>query len=311
MNHSKTYRQEIEGGYLWSPKKERGGRRSQFYDNLRIAAPGERIISYAKGRIISVGQVSDFSFTAMKPAEFRGTGENWSQEGWLLPVSWFRAEKATPIGSIILGLQPLLPEKYSPFNKIGLGTQKAYLAEISEAAFEFVLLSAGFGKASEIDFPAANLYGDFIAGQENKMQYFLETDQTLSETERCQSILARRGQGLFRRNVASIETMCRITTVKTPSFLIASHIKPWRLCSSSFERLDGNNGLLLTPHVDLLFDRGYISFDNDGAVIFSEKIKESELMLLGLRRTPLAPPLAFSPKQIPYLDYHRASVFLG
>jgi hypothetical protein len=32
-------------------------------------------------------------------------------------------------------------------------------------------------------------------------------------------------------------------------FLVASHIKPWRLSDNS-ERLDGNNSLLLSPHVD-------------------------------------------------------------
>jgi len=54
---------------------------------------------------------------------------------------------------------------------------------------------------------------------------------------------------------------------KTPKTVsCSSHIKPWR-SSSNVERLDGSNGLMLAPHVDLLFDQGYISFENNGDVI--------------------------------------------
>ena len=37
VNHNQTASQEIGGQYLWSPKVERGGVRSQFYDNMREA----------------------------------------------------------------------------------------------------------------------------------------------------------------------------------------------------------------------------------------------------------------------------------
>ncbi len=69
-------------------------------------------------------------------------------------------------------------------------------------------------------------------------------------TEKRQIILARRGQGKFRERVSRIEHACRITGVNRPEHLIASHCKPWRDCESHDERLDGENGLLLTPTVD-------------------------------------------------------------
>ena len=50
--------------------------------------------------------------------------------------------------------------------------------------------------------------------------------------------------------------------------LIASHVQPWR-DSNNEERLDGENGLLLTPTVDHLFDKGFISFENTGQLIVS------------------------------------------
>ena len=72
-------------------------------------------------------------------------------------------------------------------------------------------------------------------------------------TKRAAVIQARRGQGLFRRRVEKREASCRVTHVNDPVYLRASHIKPWRK-STDKEKLDGNNGLMLSPHIDMLFD---------------------------------------------------------
>jgi putative restriction endonuclease len=45
VNHKQTARQEIEGQYLWSPKTQSNGARSQFYDNMREASPGDLVLS--------------------------------------------------------------------------------------------------------------------------------------------------------------------------------------------------------------------------------------------------------------------------
>src|SRR5580692_9606905 len=88
VNHKQTARQEIGGGYLWSPKKEANGARSQFYENMRLATPGDQVLSFADGSIRNVGVVQDFAVPAIKPSGFGSTGQNWSADGWLLPVSW-------------------------------------------------------------------------------------------------------------------------------------------------------------------------------------------------------------------------------
>jgi hypothetical protein len=72
-----------------------------------------------------------------------------------------------------------------------------------------------------------------------------------------------KGQGLFKDQVSKIETRCRLTGVENPVHLIASYCKPWR-DSNNEERLDGENGLLLRPSIDHLFDRGFIGFEDDG-----------------------------------------------
>ena len=145
VNHNQTARQEVEGGFLWSPKRESGGARSRFYDNMREAAPGDLVLSYSRQAVRFVGQVTDYAFTALKPPEFGSLGSYWEAEGWLLPVSWIPVEAPVSPKTLISTLGPMLPEKYSPIHRqTGAGNQKAYLAEVPPAVFQIVALAAEF-----------------------------------------------------------------------------------------------------------------------------------------------------------------------
>jgi hypothetical protein len=91
-------------------------------------------------------------------------------------------------------------------------------------------------------------------------------------TEREQLGAARMGQGTFRTALIAFWGTCPIVQVDHPELLRASHIKPWAK-SSDPERLDPFNGLLLSPNLDLLFDRGLISFEDDGTLLFSSSLR--------------------------------------
>lgn len=128
-------------------------------------------------------------------------------------------------------------------------------------------------------------------------------------TEKQSIVLARRGQGLFRQRVSSVERACRITKVSQPEYLRASHSKPWR-DSNNEERLNGENGLLLTPDVDLLFDRGFISFEDNGNVLVSPVADRTAMSRMGLTEALLGNVGAFSEGQKQFLQFHREGVFL-
>lgn len=121
-----------------------------------------------------------------------------------------------------------------------------------------------------------------------------------------QLVMARRGQGVFRSNVEQIETSCRITGLRVLRHLRASHIKPWRDSDDS-EKVDGYNGLMLSPHVDHLFDRGWIRFEDDGTFVPSQKLEEA--VLKSWRIEQPRDPVPFVPRQIDYLIYHREFMF--
>jgi hypothetical protein len=323
VNHKQTVRQEIAGQYLWSPKTKSNGAANVFYDNMRRARPGDIVLSYANQAIGHIGRVTEYAVTAPKPAEFGDTGTYWASEGWYLPVFWTRLNLPVRPKTLLDTLQRYLPRRYSPISpETGAGNQGVYLAHIDEAVFQTVVAGTSFdrdtlarGGTNSLTFQAVVEHLDDIVQQR------IANDRTLDETTRQSVIQARRGQGLFRRKVETIEPACRLTGITTPSLLIASHIKPWRMCSTSEERLDGMNGLMLTPDADLLFDRGFISFENTGEVLVSPLVDRDDLSRLGFQQLAWekygfgeAPIVwrsveGFAAKQCRYLDYHRKEVF--
>ena len=134
----------------------------------------------------------------------------------------------------------------------------------------------------------------------------IEQDQGLTITERQQLVDARIGQGKFRKDVISLHKKCIVTGIDLKVLLRASHIKPWKY-STNQERLDPANGLLLSSSIDVLFDRGLISFEDNGRIIISEQLQGSDVLeKLGVdikRNFPI------SPKNCSYLRWHRKKYF--
>lgn len=129
-------------------------------------------------------------------------------------------------------------------------------------------------------------------------------DELLEQTERYVIAAARTKQGLFRRRLATLEKGCRLTGVTDLRFLRASHIKPWA-DSTDTERVDRHNGLLLTPSADLLFDHGWLSFQDDGRLITAGQLPEEIHDKLGLDLRGGRRCGSFTAEQTAFLGYHR------
>ena len=91
--------------------------------------------------------------------------------------------------------------------------------------------------------------------------------------------------------------------------LFASHIKPWRE-STNEERLNGENGLLLTPSIDHLFDRGFISFEDNGELMISDVAHKESVQRMGVNTERVVRVGKFSEGQRFFLAHHRRAVFL-
>ena len=135
----------------------------------------------------------------------------------------------------------------------------------------------------------------------------LEQDSTINATEKEALVKARIGQGIFRQQLFDLWHGCSVTECKTQTILIASHIRPWRQ-SNNKQRLDVFNGLLLIPNLDKLFDKGYISFRDDGRIIKSAFLPPKEYEILGVSDNMRLKSL--NDKHFPYLKYHRDNCLL-
>jgi putative restriction endonuclease len=129
------------------------------------------------------------------------------------------------------------------------------------------------------------------------------SDQSDPITRKMQMICARIGQGQFRADLINFWGKCSVTGYRETSLLMASHIKPWSM-SSDKERLDKYNGLLLLPNLDRAFDRGLISFGEDGMILIS-----SSLSFPGSLGIDAGMHIELMKEHKDYLRFHREQRF--
>ncbi|SDL36586.1 HNH endonuclease [Salinimicrobium catena] len=123
-----------------------------------------------------------------------------------------------------------------------------------------------------------------------------------NKTERRGLITSRVGQGFYRDQIfEKWKKRCPVTRCDISEILIASHIVPWSKATDE-ERLDPDNGILLSPFVDALFDKHLISFQDDGSIIFSNKIDDKNLQIINL---PLSTKIEVNEGMKKYLRKHR------
>jgi HNH endonuclease len=311
VNQNRTYAEEFAGGYLWSPKRKQNDARNRFYENMREVSPGDIVFSFRNTLIAALGRITSYGYEALRPSEFGEKGTSWARVGWKVDVDYREVPRRVHPKSHIASIRGLLPDKYSPLRKeTGDGLQSVYLAEVGRELAAYLLaltLDAGAEPPPKSGAPATQ--EEDASARDIEEQHQLQFDgMELPETTRLQLVKARVGQGKFRDRLRQHESMCRLTGVSDPAYLIASHTWPWRH-ADPYECLDGENGFLLTPNADRLFDRGWISFADDGEVLISPLANLNALGRLGVE-----PPLKvlgapFTPKQKHYLAKHRREIF--
>jgi hypothetical protein len=314
VNQGKTFREERQGGYLWSPKRKKGrdGKatvRNPFYEYMREVAPGDVVFSYKDSHIIACGIITSYCYESPKPDEFGKLGENWEQIGWRVDVSYLDPEPFKPKDHLNL-IESFLTEQHSPLKPNG-GGKEFYLTKISEQ-FAAVITNL-LGETGKLCIKEANnlslhdsteKFSNSIDEQvEQKIAKEIEAQIEIPETTRTAIVKARIGQGIFREEVSKIEKFCRLTGVEDADHLIASHIKPWK-DSDNQERLSRFNGLMLTPTADHLFDKGFISFSDTGNLIYATRVNRIAFSKMKIPEQGFNVG-RFTESQINFLCHHR------
>ncbi len=136
---------------------------------------------------------------------------------------------------------------------------------------------------------------------------FRRAKKHLPQTTEAERLVVQRvGQELYRSALMDYwHGRCCVTGLAVPPLLRGSHIKPWAKCQSDEERLDVFNGFLLAPHVDALFDGGWISFSDQGSLLVSDALPSAARTQLGV--SPAWTIRNLKPAHAPYLMFHRAN----
>tara|TARA_R110002072_G_scaffold5527_12_gene35478 strand:+ start:16117 stop:16836 length:720 start_codon:yes stop_codon:yes gene_type:complete len=155
---------------------------------------------------------------------------------------------------------------------------------------------------------ALNAFRAFLMGNEDiavvdDLQEIIE-DPAVPETEKHHLVKSRIGQGKFRGDVLNHwGNSCAVTGYQEATFLVASHIKPWK-ASTNEERLNPYNGLMLIPNLDKAFDKGFITFADDGQIKVSHTLGQASL--LGIQSSM---HIELKDKHRPFLSFHQEHVF--
>ncbi len=298
VNQNQTFEHEFGGGYLWSPKKNSNGNRNPYYEFMTQVQPMDVVFSFVNGKVAAVGVALSAAYSFAKPKVFGSKGGYWAEDGWKIDVATRRVTNPVSPKDFLDEIVPLLPQKWSPIRADGNGNQ-VYLTSI-DASLGELLMQLTSASLPEVE--TARLEDLQFDSTEQE----IALDDSIPETVRVTLIKARRGQGLFRERVQTIESSCRVTGVSANELLIASHIKPWS-GSEPEERLDGNNGLFLSPHIDKLFDKGLISFEKTGSMLVSPKLDIEVLERWSI--DPNKKYGKFNSEQAYFLDFHNERVF--
>jgi putative restriction endonuclease len=116
VNQNQTHKQEISGGYMWSPKKNKRGWKNTFYDNMTEVKPGDIVFSFFDTKISFLGVIKSHGYAQAKPA-FGSVGAVWESDGWMVNVDYRKIRNEIRPVDHMEKLKPLLPPKYSPLRK--------------------------------------------------------------------------------------------------------------------------------------------------------------------------------------------------
>ncbi|MEQ8694086.1 MAG: HNH endonuclease [Gammaproteobacteria bacterium] len=138
-------------------------------------------------------------------------------------------------------------------------------------------------------------------------EFQAKTKELPKTTEAERLVVQRIGQDIFRAGLVEYwQSRCPLTGITDTELLRASHIIPWKKCETDSERLNIHNGLLLSALWDAAFDRGLVTFDDEGKPQFSPSLSEAAKAELRWKE-----PIFLTKNHRDRLLWHRKNLFKG
>jgi putative restriction endonuclease len=291
VNLGTSYKEVADGKFLWAPAhslgKEGQKKTNAGWEPVQEVQAGDVIFCHRLGNIIYVAVALADAYQKERPSS--RVFDQWRNEGYQIDVDLTILMPVVSVGEFKQTLIAVHNPNCVPalFDKNG-GTAQQYMVRLPLGAGALIL-----SHLSDAEFVVCE-----------KMDARKKGKRLLVGGSREVRSQARLGQGQFREEVLAIwGGKCSVTGLARKDLLVASHIFPWSL-SDEVEKIDPHNGLLLSPAVDKLFDKGYISFDKNGTILVkSSAISHADLQLMGV--FPNAKILGLKDRHRVFLTKHR------
>src|SRR5580698_30786 len=117
VNHKRTHEQELEGEFLWSPKRKQSSADSESSNNMTKIMPGDVVFafSFPGGALRAVGVALGRAREAPNPFEVAGARKHSAgHRGWQVMVRYAELTQPWQPKPHAPEFARLLPEKHSP-----------------------------------------------------------------------------------------------------------------------------------------------------------------------------------------------------
>lgn len=290
VNIGATHKTVLDQHFLWAPKSSVNKVGNEvtrlFWDNVGKVRQGDIIFCCYDQRISFLAIADGDSYTEERPIA-RSFGE-WDAIGNRVDVQIVELDRRVHRDEIS-------SEFIARFNNRSMPSLFSNQATLNQIYMAHLPADAGMYLLEAVN-QTARCEEAFI----NSGTY---APTKISATTREALVMARVGQGKFRADlIKRWSGKCALTGLQNVNLMVASHINSWAL-SNNVERLDVDNGLLLAPHIDRLFDQGLISFSDNGMLQISPNLSGEDRLIFGLDKfTRIA---ALSSGNLSYLERHR------
>jgi putative restriction endonuclease len=288
VNIGGSYKESINGNFLWAPNTTKDGKTTPtHWANIGKVEKGDVIFCCYNKEVKFVAQATKDAYDSDRP-ESR-TFKPWNTLGKKVEYTIIHHDTDTPY----LALQEkfgisISNQAIPPLFTVKGRLQQMYMHELSAELGEQLI--AFLGVSPSLITPTAPFA---IAN---------------GPTTKTALIDVRVGQNLFRNALINHwDGKCALTGLDNNELLIASHIKPWRACDNN-ERVNPNNGFLLSAHIDKLFDTGMISFDDNGRVIRSTQVTATTVATLSLNKYTKLRATNLHAETQEFLRWHRENI---
>ncbi|MEX1377374.1 MAG: HNH endonuclease [Eubacteriales bacterium] len=294
----KTFVHERIGGYIWAPEKYYSDIGKYNFENIKRMNKGDVVYSILDDKIVSVSIVTSQPERKKKPIDLDIPAAGM---GWYVSVNYSLLKR-----EILLSIahkkeiSSLSVEREVPYDEDG-NQMEGLLFEIPYEAHKYIMnLVSTYNFTNKFDLPE-------LKNEDVVLIHQLEHMVEKYDSKEQKALVIRMGilETILKQRLMRHTKKCAVCDIDYSEFLSAVYCKPWDDSSTS-ERLDLNNLLLLCPLHRELFEKGFITFNDKGMIKISEQMKFENFKSLSIN---LFTSINLTDAQIKYMEWHNKNVF--